>query len=122
LFDKFKKELINILIIFTVLFIVFRIVFFKENIIIILRILVSLFFIMLSGFFMMYYWHNELNFITRLTVGSVLAFALLGVFSYYLGLLGLHVRYHGIFIPLLFYVIGFVLNFKKFRTTLKSTS
>ncbi len=113
LYEKLKKELLNILILLIIILIIFKIVFFKESIIIIFRILISLFFILISGFFIMYYWHEKLDFLTRLVSGSILAFALVGALSYYSGLIGIHVKYHGIILPLLLYIPSFILIFKK---------
>lgn len=99
--NKIKREAVNLLILFLLLIIIFKIIYLKENIITILRTILSIFWIfIIPGFYLMYYWHERIGFGERLVIGFGLSAATIGVTSYYLGLLGLNVKYHGIIIPL----------------------
>jgi hypothetical protein len=42
----------------------------------------------------------------RLIIGTATSTAIIGISSYYLGLIGLHVKYHGIIIPAALISIG----------------
>jgi hypothetical protein len=46
------------------------------------------------------------KFLERLILGTILGFAMIGIFSYYIGLLGLPIKYH-LIIPTIITIIGF---------------
>ena len=113
-FDVIKKETKYIGLMFLIALIMFKIAFFRENIIILLRNVLSLFWIfVLPGYFIMLYWEKNLDFTERFVVGIVLAAAITGVFSYYLGLLGLNIRYHVIVLPLILILSGAIINLRR---------
>lgn len=114
LVSKIKSEIIYIGILFVVGLIIFKIAFYKENFLIILRTVFGFFWLfILPGFFIMYYWHEKLDFVGRFVIGIALGVALIGISSYYLGLLGLHLKYHAIVLPLFYLIIGVILLFRK---------
>ena len=114
LIDKLKKEFSVVGVLFIVFLIVFKILFYKESLIIVIKTVFALFWIfVLPGFALMYYWHDKLNFLERLIIGITLSAALIGLLSYYLGLFGLNIKYHGFLLPILFLIIAFVIIVKK---------
>jgi len=110
------KEFQYIGIIFLLALIAFKIAFFKENLIVLVRNVLSLFWLfILPGYFLMLYWKEKIGFLERFIIGIVLAAAIIGVFSYYLGLLGLNIKYHTIVLPLILILLGVVINYKKHK-------
>ena len=113
-FDKIKKELMYIGILLIVLFIIFKIVYYKGSFIVSLRFAASLFWMfILPGYFIMFYWKEKLDFAERLVIGIGLSAAAIGIASYYIGLAGLNIKYHGIILPLMMILIGLIINFRK---------
>ena len=113
-FDKVKKELGYIGIMFILVLISFKIAFYKDNLIVLFRTVLSLFWLfVLPGYFIMLYWREKLGFLERFVIGSILAAGVIGIFSYYLGLLGLNIKYHTIVLPLVLILIGFIVNLRK---------
>jgi uncharacterized membrane protein len=53
----------------------------------------------LPGYFIMLPWRNELELKERAIVGILAAGGLFAITSYYLGLLGIHVRSHALLLP-----------------------
>ncbi len=99
--DKIKKEAVNLFLLFLLLLIIFKIVFLKENLITVIRTVLSIFWLfVLPGFCLMYHWHEKLDFAERLVLGIGLSTAVIGISSYYFGLIGLDVKYHGFVLPL----------------------
>lgn len=112
------KNLVNELKYIGILFVIgvigFKICFYKESFVVVIRTVFSLFWLfVLPGFSLMYYWHDKLSFLERLIIGVALGAALIGSISYYLGLLGLHIKYHGIILPVLFLIVAFIIIVKK---------
>ena len=108
------KELKYVGLLFIIVIITFKIAFFKENIISLIRSVLSLFWLfVLPGYFLMLYWKEKLEFTERFIIGIVLSAAIIGIFSYYLGLIGLNIKYHTILLPLILILIGVIINFRK---------
>jgi len=77
------------------------------------RIIVVIYFVfILPGFSLMYYWRKDLDFITRTVIGSLVSCSLIGILSYYLGVIGLNIKYHVVVLPLLLIVVGVVVLFR----------
>ena len=116
LMDKLKKESLSILILFIAIVIMFKILFYKEGFLAVLRTVFALFWVfVLPGFCLMYYWHEQLEFMARLIIGIAVSSAIIGIASYYLGLLGLNIMYHGIILPAACLVAGFLIVSKEGR-------
>jgi uncharacterized membrane protein len=112
-FNTALKELKYIGLLFLLVMIIFKIAFFKENLIILFRNALSLFWLfVLPGYFLMLYWKEKLEFIERFIIGIALAAAIIGIFSYYLGLIGLNIKYHTIVLPLILILFGVIINFR----------
>ena len=99
---------------FLVALIIFKIIFFKENLLVLLGFVASLFWLfVLPGYVIMIYWREKLEFMERFVIGVALAAAIIAIFSYYLGLIGINIKYHGIIMPLALIIIGAVTNLRK---------
>lgn len=108
-FESLKNELQYIGILFLLVLVIFKIAFFKEGFIVLFRNVLSLFWLfVLPGYFLMLYWQEKLDFIERLIIGIILSAGLTGILSYYLGLIGLNIKYHTILLPLVIMAVGFI--------------
>ena len=111
---KARKEINYILMLFALFLVVFKIIFFKENFIFVLKSVFAIFWLFLiPGYFVMLYWENKLNLIERIVLGVALSAALIGIFSYYLGIIGINIQIHTIILPLVLIIIGALLFYKK---------
>ena len=112
--DKINKELVYLLIAFLISIVIFKAVFYKESFLNVLKMVASLFWLfLLPGYSIMLYWDEKLDFLERLIVGIALGIALVGTLSYYIGLIGLNIKFHAIILPLLLILIGVVLSLRK---------
>ena len=112
--NKLKKDIINLTIIFIIAIIIFIIAFNREKPQVTVKAVATFFWLfILPGFALLYYWQDKLNFIKRFIIGTALSIAIMGIFSYYLGLLGIHLKYHGVLIPLVCLFIPVILIFRK---------
>ena len=113
-FNIIRKESAYIGILFLALLVVFKIVYYKESITVLLRSAASLFWLFaVPGYFIMLYWREKLDFTERILIGIGLSAAIIGISSYYLGLIGMGIKYHGIFMPLALLLIGLGINLRK---------
>lgn len=113
-FDFIGKESKYMGIVFALVFVALKIAFYKESLLVALRTSISLLWLfVLPGYFLMLYWREKLGFFERLIIGIALAAAVIGIASYYLGLAGLHIRYHSFLLPALFIVAGIAINYYK---------
>ena len=109
-----KKEFLFIGISFLLILVIFKIVFFKEDLMVLIRIVLSLFWLfVIPGYFTMLYWREKIDFLERFIIGIALATAAMGMLSYYLGLIGLNVKYHTFVLPSIFILFGIIINFRK---------
>lgn len=113
IFDLIKKELQYLGILLIAALIIFKITFFRENMSVLLRNVLSVFWLfVLPGYFMMLYWKEKLGFTERFIIGIVLAAAVIGVASYYLGLVGLDIKFHAVALPLILIAAGLTVNLR----------
>jgi|TARA_Y100000310_G_scaffold336415_1_gene420886 uncharacterized membrane protein len=113
-FKIVKDEVKYIGILLVAALIIFKIVYFKENLIVIFRSVISLFWLfVLPGYIIMLYWREKLGFTERFVIGIGLSAAVIGIFSYYFGLLGLNIKYHGVLLPIILILIGIIINLRK---------
>ncbi|MBD3164422.1 hypothetical protein GF323_04430 [Candidatus Woesearchaeota archaeon] len=114
-FDKIRGEIALLAGLFIISIISLKFIFFKEDFITIIRLVFSFFFVfIIPGFAAMLYWKNKLNFSERLVIGTGLSAALTGIASYYIGIIGLDIKYHGYLIPSAVIIAGFAIYYKKF--------
>lgn len=112
-FDLLKKELSIIGLIFIAAFIAFKIIFLTENLFVVLRAVFAIFWLfVLPGYFVMFYWKEELKLFERLIIGIAVGTAVIGLASYYIGLLGLHIKYHTVVLPIVLIILGLMINWK----------
>ncbi len=102
-FEELKGELLFLGIALFGLLIALKIAFYKESIIVIVKMVASLFWLfVIPGYALMLYWKEKLDFLERLVIGCALLFAVMGILSYYVGIFGLHIKYHvWVFPPLI---------------------
>ena len=101
-------------ILFLISSLIFKIIYFKEDLFVTLRIVLSLFWLfLLPGYSIMLYWKEKLDFTERLVAGVALSAAIIGILSYYIGLLGLSMKHHAVLLPLALISIGAIINFRK---------
>ena len=113
-FEIIKKESQYLGIIFLFSLAIFKIIFSKEELIILFRMILSLFWLfVLPGYFAMLYWGEKLDFTERLIVGIALSAAIIGISSYYIGIIGLDIKYHTILMPLMIECIGYFIAANK---------
>ena len=116
IFNAIKKEFAYTGILFLLMIGIFKIVFFNENLFIVIKIVASLFWLfVLPGFIAMFYWKEQMDFIERLIIGTVLSAGINGIVSYYLGLIGLHIQYHVFILPPVIMLIGAIILYRKHK-------
>ncbi|MBS3135493.1 hypothetical protein J4401_00870 [Candidatus Woesearchaeota archaeon] len=109
-----KKDLANIGIVFIALCIIFKISFINEPLLSIARIAFSfLWMFVIPGISISYFFFMKSKFIVRFFLGFGIGAAVIGIESYYAGMLGLHIKYHGIILPVLTTIITWLLIFIK---------
>ena len=107
IFKQLGKESAILLVIFAAMVIVFKSIFISENFLVVVRTVIAIFWIIiLPGFSAMLYWREELKFYERLVIGIGIGVVVLGLSSYYLGILGLHIKYHSLLLPPLIIIAG----------------
>ena len=112
--DKLKKELGYVGILFILFILIFKITFFKESLVVVFRMVISLFWMfILPGYALMFYWKNKLGFTERFIMGIALSTAIIGILSYYLGLIGINIKYHTIILPLIIILAGLFISLRK---------
>ena len=113
-FEDMKKELMYIGLLFIIALVVFKIAFFKEEVTVLLRTVLSLFWLfVLPGYFILLYWKEKLGFMERFIVGIMVSAAITSIASYYIGLIGLNLKYHAILLPLVLIIIGIAAAIRK---------
>jgi len=114
IFKIIRKESAYIGILFLALLAIFKIAYYKEGFMILSRSAASLFWLFaVPGYSIMLYWREKLDFTERILIGIGVSAAVIGIFSYYLGLMGLDIKYHGILMPLVLLLIGLGINLRK---------
>lgn len=118
IFEQLKKELLIIGAISIASLISFKLIFFKESFFAVLRAVAAVFWLLvLPGFFIMLYWHDELKLFERLIIGIAAGTSIIGLASYYFGLMGLHIKYHTILLPSAMIAIGIIMALNKKKRT-----
>ena len=106
-FDFIKKELKYLGISLMFLFLALETAFFRENLLIVIRNSLALFWVFaLPGYFVMLYWRKNLEFAERLLIGAGVAAGITGILAYYIGLIGLNIKYLTLVLPLTLILVG----------------
>ena len=87
---------------FIALIIILKIVFINEDIPTIARFTASFFWLLVLPAFPLTYIYKNLNFIERLSLSVVASAGLMGIGTYYLGLIGIHIRYSILLLPVVY--------------------
>jgi len=113
-FEKVRKELAKLGILLLLFILIFKIIYFNEKFSVVFRAVIAIFWMFaLPGYFLMLYWHEKLEFLERLVVGTAVSAAVIGISSYYIGLVGLNVKYHGVVLPAVLILAGIFASYKK---------
>ena len=114
LLHKIKKELIYIVISILFFIIVFKLIFYKQDLLTAARLVLSLFWAFaIPGYFLMLYWHDKIEFRERFAIGIGLGAAVIGILSYYLGLIGINIKWHGFLLPAVIIAVGVLAGLMK---------
>jgi len=112
--SKLKSEIIKLLLLLLAVAVIIKLVFYKQDIFTTTRTALSLFWMFaLPGYALMYYWKERMDFGERIVIGTAAAAAVTAIASYYLGLVGLHVKYHGIILPLAMLAVAAIIMKRK---------
>ena len=107
IFDFLQKEFRYVGLVFFIALISFKIIFFKESFGTVVIFVLSLFWIfVIPGYFSMLFWKDKIGFTERLVVGVAFSAAIIAILSYYLGLLGVNIKYHTVILPLVLIILG----------------
>ena len=106
--DKLLKDEIGKLgIVLIVLVIIFKIVFYRQDIVSTTRTALALFWMfILPGYALLYYWKDKLEFMERVVIGAAVGAAVTAILGYYFGLLGLHLKFQTIVLPVLMLLVA----------------
>ena len=104
-----KKIVTEVITVTILLIIILKIVFFKESFITILIFSLSLIWLFfIPGYFII--WHFNLQDpLTRTIISSITGIAVIGISSYYLGILHLHMKYH-VFLPIVIIIVSIAIK------------
>lgn len=117
-----KTEALRLLAVAAAAVVIMKVVFYKQDIVTTTRTALSLFWMLtLPGYELLYCWKEKLGFMERIIVGTAAGAAVTAIASYYLGLLGLHVKYHGIVLPIAM-LIAAAVAIKRKKAPTSSTS
>ena len=108
--SKIKQEAAWLAAAFAVLFIIIYIAYRDESIIVVARTAAAIYWLfIIPGYAVMFHWGAHLGFIERIVAGTVAAMVVVGVASYYLGLMGLKLQNQTLILPAAVIVISFAL-------------
>jgi hypothetical protein len=94
--------------------VLFQIIYNKESSIIVTRTVASLFWLfVIPGAVLLRPWREKIGTAAWLVMGTVLGMATAGIGSYYLGLLGINLKYSAALLPALVIASGVVLQRSK---------
>ncbi|MFH1590871.1 MAG: hypothetical protein ABIC95_03000 [archaeon] len=109
-----KADAVYFLIALAAFYLVLQIAFFKENPLGVIRTVFGLAWVfLLPGFMVMYLWVDRFSFLERFIIGFGVSGAIIGIVSYYLGLMQVHIKYHTIILPILLIALGAFFIYKK---------
>ncbi|MBI2135297.1 hypothetical protein HYU09_04870 [Candidatus Woesearchaeota archaeon] len=116
-FEIIKKEAIYLGLLILLALAIFKIAFFREDLLVLSRTVLSLFWLfVIPGYVIMLYWSEKLGFVERFVIGIFVSASVVGILSYYLGLIGLNIKYHAVVLPIVLILSGIALNFKRFSS------
>ncbi len=106
-FDSLKEELQWVALAAALIFALMQVAFYKGSILENLRSALSLLWLfVLPGYAITLRWKEHISLFERLAAGSLLAAGMMGIASYYSGLMGLHVQFHAMVLPPMIMIAG----------------
>ncbi len=107
------SEVKKIALSFVVFVLLLKIIFFKETLLNVLKSAASIYWILiLPGIGLTYIFHN-LSFVERIVASIAIGASILGISSYYAGLLGIHIKYSAVLLPTIFIMLSAIVMFKE---------
>ncbi len=97
---------------FVIVVLILRIIFLNEAFIVLLKAAASVYWVFVLPGIGLTYLLRDLTFIERFAASVAIGAALVGVSSYYLGLLGVHIKYSAIVVPAIFIAVSAIMMFK----------
>ena len=87
------------------LFVMLKIVFWNEQLVIVAKLcLLTVWMLFIPGYLLFY--NTKMEYLEKIIAGSLVSAAIIGLSSYYVGLLGLHIDYHIFVLPALLILFG----------------
>ena len=109
--ELIKSEIPRLIGVFVIILLAFLIAFHKSSLTQIVKITSAfLFLFFLPGYSIMLYWRKSLSFTIRTITGIAVGSGVVGIMSYYLGVIGMNVNSHHVFVPIILIVAGIVLG------------
>ncbi|MFH1472005.1 MAG: hypothetical protein ABIF85_03830 [Nanoarchaeota archaeon] len=94
---------------------IIRIIFFDEGWAVVLKICMMIYGMFILPGIGITYLLKDINFFERLALSVAISAALLGTSAYYLGILGVHVKYSAIALPVFFSIISLTIMLKELK-------
>ena len=111
---RFKQELIALGMAFAAIFIILQAVFYRENAAVVLRLAAGIFWLFtIPGAAILLPWKEKISPAAMAAMGTVLGMAVVGIASYYLGVLGVDIKYSGVILPIIVVVAALAISLKK---------
>jgi hypothetical protein len=111
---RFKQEITALGISFAVAFIILAAVFYKESAFVVLRLAAGIFWLFtIPGMAILWWWREKISPAAIVVMGTVLGMAVVGIASYYLGVLGVNIKYSGIILPIIIVGTALAISLKK---------
>ena len=99
--EVLKEDMLRISVAAAVLCVGLMLVFYKESLLVVVRVAFAIIWLFIvPGFAVLYLWYDRLEFTERLIAAVPISAALVGIPSYYLGLLGFPIWYHAFALPI----------------------
>ena len=97
---ELKQEAAWLAATFAALLVILYIAYRDESIVVVARTAAAIYWLfVIPGYAIMLHWRSQLGFIERVVVGTVGAMAVVGIASYYLGILGLKLQNQTLMLP-----------------------
>jgi hypothetical protein len=111
---KFKQELTTLGIAFAIAYIILQAVFYRESALNVLKLAAGMFWLFtIPGVAILWFWKEKISPAAMAAMGTVLGMAVVGIASYYFGVLGLDLKYSGIILPIIVVGTALAISLKK---------
>ena len=95
--------------------VIIRIIFIDESWVVVLKICMMIYGMFILPGIGITYLLKDLNFFERLALSVAISAALLGTSAYYLGILGVHVKYSAVALPVFFIIVSLAIMYKELK-------